>query len=145
MAPSTNTDGAHWILLRRHVTAVLPRHIVRFHSTKTCARRSTLLFRVGICRRDLFRRSVLTGRPAVTFSRSSGCQFFCRPLFQWTLVIRRRNLMRIAHPLSQVIVLPRVLQDRVQALAGLRFLLLLVTLLRLSHDLSNSGVDFRIY
>lgn len=50
--------------------------------------------------------------------------------------------MRIAHPLSQMIVLPRVLQDRVQTLAGF---LLLVTLLRLSHDLSNFDADFRIY
>lgn len=136
MAPSANADGARWILLWRHVAAIFPRHAVRFYSTQACARRSTLLFRIRIYRRDFFRRSVLASRSTITFSRSSGRQFLRRPLLQGAFVIRRRDLMWIAYPLSQVIVLPRVLQDRFQALAWLRLLLLLVALLRLSRDLS---------
>jgi len=52
--------------------------------------------------------------------------------------------MRIAHPLRQVIVLTRILQDRLQALAGMRFFLLLVRLLRFSCDLLHSDIDFGI-
>lgn len=145
MTSSANADGACEVLLRGHVTAVLPRHTVRFHGTQTRARCGALLLHVGIRRGNLLRCSVLAGRSAIALSRgSSGCQFLGRPFLERTLVIRRRDLMRIAHPLRQVIVLPRVFQNRFQALAGLQFLFLFVRLPRFPCDLLHSDIDFRI-
>jgi len=142
VAPSADADGARGILFWGYVTAILPRYAIRLDGTQTSARRGAMLLHIRIRGSNFLRHDVLSHRSAVAFAGGPSRQFLSRPFFERTLVIRRRNLMWITYPLGQVIVLPGILQNRFQTLAGVQLLLLLVRLPSLSDNLLHVS-DFK--
>ena len=141
VTPSANVDGTGGVLFGRREAAVLLRvHAVGFHGAEAGARRCALLFHVRI---DHLRRNVVRYRVSFTvrlvagFSRHSCRQILRRPLLdRHLLVIRWRDLVRIAHPLRQMIVSRRTFHDTVDTLDGARPFLL-VLFLRLPGGLSK--------
>lgn len=139
---SANVNRAGWIFLGRCETAVLlRRYTIGFNSTETRARSCTLLLYIRIYHfgYDVLRCGAvsLSTRLVARFSWRSCSQLLSCPfLDRDLLVIRRRNLMRIAHPLRQMIVSSWTFNDTVDTL-GRVWIFFLILLLRLPGSLLN--------